>query len=261
MKEHVLLVVGDKFAQFCANRDVMRLSQLRGLLTLPSVVPLEARRLVLLPGQGLGDADIAEVLRLAASSPHRALFDLGLWHQHPRRAPRSQSHKHKPENTLISEPRRIEEDVYELDLLIDENCELMADHQTGQHVQGMILMEAARQSFLAVTEAFFLPDGAAFYFVINEMTARYARFAFPLDARIRYTIRSRELSARRRHFVADIAVEQCGANTASFVTDFTVFEDARISSREAVLAAEAVDQHLAAFHERRNAGDRLAAVA
>lgn len=261
MKEAVLLVVGDKFAQFSTNNDVIRISQLRGMLSLPSFLSLEARRLVLLPGQGLGDDDITEVLRLGNASPHRALFDLSLWHQHPRRAPSNRSHKHKPENTLISEPRRLSADLYELDLLIDEDCELMSDHQTGQHVQGMILLEAARQSFLAVTEAFFLPqDGPKFYFVINEMTARYARFAFPLDARIRYEIRSRDLAvASRRRFTVDIAVEQCGTVAASFVTDFTVFEDARIANREETLAVDAIDRHIAAFHEQRRADYGIAA--
>lgn len=254
MRERVILVVGDKFAQFTADKDVITLSQFCGLLTLPSQLIPERARLVVMPGQGLGDDDIERVLALEATSPNRGKFDLGLWHQVPKRAARARSHKARPENTLISEPRRISEDVYELDLLVDEDCELMNDHQTGQHLQGMILLEAARQSFLAVTEAFFLPqDGTKFYFVINEMSANYAAFAFPLDARIRYVIREKDTSTvLRQKFIADIIVEQCGVTAASFTTVFTAFEDGRISTKEGVLAKQALHNHLAATALRQS---------
>ncbi|MGE5505034.1 MAG: AfsA-related hotdog domain-containing protein [Actinomycetota bacterium] len=209
-------------------------------------------RIVVLPGQGLGDDDVAELLALAERSAAASHFDLEALRTMPRRAGRSRSHKHRPENTLISEPRRLGETTFELDLLIDEDCELMGDHQTGQHLQGMLLLEAARQSFLAVSEAFFLPQDTRFYFVINEMTSRYNRFAFPLDARIRYTVREHEAkNALRQRFVVDIAVEQCGHDAASFVCDFTCFEDDRISRREEGLAHQALEAHLAAARAGR----------
>lgn len=248
MRDKVVLVVGDKFLQFAAGKDVMTISQLRSLLTLPQVVLMDRSRLVVLPGQGLGDDDIDLVRTLAATSSHREHFDLSQWNQHPRRASGRLSHKRRPENTLISAPRRVAENLFEMDLLIDEDCELMNDHQTGQHLQGMVLMEAARQSFLAVTEAFFLPDdGTRFYFVINDFAAGYHRFAFPLDAAIRYRItESDTANPLRQSFSAEIEVIQCGKTAASFTTRFTAFEDARISAREEAMARDALADHLAA---------------
>lgn len=245
----VILVVGDKFARFATSKDVMTVSQLRSLLSLPAIIRLDAERMLILPGQGLGDNDMEMIQGLAKVSPHKENFDLALWLQRPRRAPGKLSHKHRPENTLISEPRCLSEDLFEMDLLIDEDCELMGDHQTGQHVQGMVLMEAARQSFLAVTEVFFLPpDAGKFYFVINELSASYNRFAFPVDARIRYAIVTKDIqNPLRQSFVADITVEQCGLAAASFKAVFTVFEDERISAREAALARDTLSQHLSGY--------------
>lgn len=246
MGNRVMLVVGDKFTQFAAGKDAITISQLCGLLSLPPGITFDRGRLTAVPGQGLGDDDIERVLTLAASSPHGDHFDLTLWRDRPRRAGPRLSHKRRPENTLISEPRRVAENVFELSLLIDEDCELMADHQTGQHVQGMVLMEAARQTFLAVTEAFFLPqDGGRFYFVINKFAAEYNRFAFPLDATIRYRVTEMNVAnPLRQSFSAEIDVMQCGLKSASFLTSFTAFEDARISAREDALARDALSEHL-----------------
>lgn len=244
MKNQIIFVVGDKFFQFSHGKNVLTVSQLRGLLTVSGMLMFDHNLIEIHPGQGLSDEDLLGILSMAADCPHADRFDLSALERMSRRAPASHSHKRKSENTLISMPRQIAEREFLLDLLIDENCELMRDHQTGQHLQGMILLEAARQSFLAVTEAFFLPaDATKFYFVINEMVARYQRFAFPLPAVIRYRLREHDgANPLRQRFLADISVEQCGDCVASFVTDFTTFEDARISAREAKLAAEACDR-------------------
>jgi len=241
MNKQIIFVVGDKFFQFSHGKNVLTVSQLRGLMTVSGLMMFEHNHVEIQPGQGLGDEDVLGILQLAAASPHSERFDLSALERMSRRAPASQSHKRKSENTLISMPRQVSETEFLLDLVIDENCELMRDHQTGQHLQGMILLEAARQSFLAVTEVFFLPeDGTKFYFVIHEMVASFSRFAFPLPAVVRYRLREHDGdNPLRQHFVADITVEQCGEVVSSFVTDFTTFEDTRISAKEEKLAATA----------------------
>ncbi len=246
MFERLLLVVGNKFAAFATGADVVTLSQACDLADMPQVGGSGHARIVLLPGQGLGDKAIVELMERVARSPYGHHFDVEALRRRPARASRRLSHKHRPENTLISEPRQVEEDVFEMDLLIDEDGELMCDHQTGQHVQGMVLFEAARQSIMAVAEAFFLPADGGYAFVTNEMSSRYSRFAFPVDARVRYTIREKEVAnARRMRFVADIVVEQCGMEAASFHTDVTVFEQTRISRMEGAMARDTLSQHLA----------------
>lgn len=246
MRERLVLVVGDKFAQFTAGKDAITLSHLMGLLGLPAGLGVAHGRMVMLPGQGLGDKAVDALLKLAETSPHRAHFDFSHWYHRPRRANHILSHKHQPENSLISEPRRIADDLFELDLMIDENCELMADHQTGQHLSGTLLFEAARQSLLAVTEAFFLPqEGRTHEFVLKGMTTSYNRFCFPLDARLRYQIREKDLrSSNKLSFSVQVTVEQCGMDVASFEAELTAFTRPRLGTMEATMASAALEQHL-----------------
>lgn len=132
-------------------------------------------------------------------------------------------------------------------MLLHERNELILDHLTGQHIQGMVLTEACRQMFLAVTEQFCL-DGypaAKRYFVINSMHIRYQAFAFPLPAEIRYRLLSQEQPrADRVSIHADIDIWQGNEVTASMEVKFTVFDDVYISNRESKLAAEAVQNYV-----------------
>ena len=253
MSERFILAVGDKFSHFGIGKDVITLSQLKAILGMPKMLIANTGRVIVIPGQGLGDDDVEDILSLAAGTPDCGHFDFSLWHRLPKRASRMLSHKVRPENTLISEPRQIDEDIFELDLLIDEDCELMSDHQSGQHLQGMILVEAARQSLLAVTEAFFLPqDGSRFAFVFNDMSISYANFAFPLDARLRYVIKAKDIRGTKRlQFDVEITIEQCGVTSATFASTFTAFEEHRIASKEGADARKTFELHMSLEAARR----------
>jgi hypothetical protein len=162
-------------------------------------------------------------------------------------------HKDRAENVLITEPQRVASDTFVSDLVLHARNELMQDHLTGEHIQGMVLAEACRQMFLAVTELHCLRDfsPAKRYFVINEMAIRYLAFAFPLPAQVRY----RQLSqakdrADRQSLEADIEVLQCDRVAASMRVAFVVFDAAAIGAREAQLARVAVEQCLSQLGEQ-----------
>lgn len=249
MKNDVMVVVGDKFAAFAAGKNVITVSQLRGLLTLPGSISLGRDKMVLVAGQGLGDDVVSSVMTLAETSHHREHFDFRHWRKLPRRAGPEITHKHRQDNILVSEARQIDPDRYVMDLLINENSELMHDHQTGQHLQGMILIEAARQALLVVTETFFPPPNAlSRYFVINNLGVNYNAFAFPLEARLLYTIQEKDVTVPdRQRFKAEITVIQCGATAASVTIDFSTIESARITTREYTLAQQALETHIASL--------------
>jgi hypothetical protein len=212
MNKRILLVVGDKFSNYVQGKDAITLSQLHGLLSLPiQFLPGQGRTL-LVPGQGLGDATVRDLLDTAARSPNLIHFDFSLWHNLPERASTALSHKHKPENILLSMPRVLAEDEYEMHLLIDERSELMQDHQSGQHVQGMVLIEAARQMTILIAECFLLPKSNIHYaFVLNNMSADYNNFTFPIAATIVCRIEEKQIdNPRRLKFVMQADVCQCG---------------------------------------------------
>ncbi|MFW5402828.1 AfsA-related hotdog domain-containing protein, partial [Yersinia sp. 1252 StPb PI] len=89
----------------------------------------------------------------------------------------SYTHKKEEHNILIGKAQKVDKDIYNLPLMIDERCELMGDHQSGKHLQGMLLVEAFRQTFIAVTEEFypFLGDIKK-YFVINSLNINFYNF-------------------------------------------------------------------------------------
>jgi hypothetical protein len=245
MTSRFLLVVGDKFDAFTAGKAATTVS--RFSLDLNNFAQRHDNYIYVVPGQGLTDHDFSALPDLVASSPVHNRIDWALWRSRAQRAGLHLSHKRHPQNSIISAPRRIADDVYTLDILVDENCEIMHDHQTGQHLQGMLLIEASRQSFLAVTEAFFIPEpGKRYYFVIHSMATKYQKFAFPIDARIVYRILSSNTNdPNKLSFTVSMGIEQAGETVATSDVSFTAFDEQRLLRREALAAQEALNTHFA----------------
>lgn len=91
------------------------------------------------------------------------------------------SHKTLDYNTLISTPQEINHSHFYSVLMIDDRCSEMSDHVTGQHVQMMLLVEAARQMVLSVTEKFFIASDlrSTLSFVANGVESTFSQFIFP----------------------------------------------------------------------------------
>ncbi len=246
MAPRTLLVVGDKFSQFAEDKDVLTLSKLRHLLNQDQPAFPGIERVTLVPGQGLGDKAVKDILDEAAKSKSARNLDFSLWRNRPERAKCYQSHKRKPENILVSQPKCLCENVFLMDLMVDDGSDLMSDHQSGQHIQGMILLEAARQSLLVVTETFFLPkEDIQYGFVFNKIDVTYQNFAFPFDAQLRYEIKQKNTrKPTRMNFIVHVSIVQCGVVAAVFKMDFTAFKKEVISCREGALANTALVDHL-----------------
>ncbi|WP_313303540.1 AfsA-related hotdog domain-containing protein [Diaphorobacter sp.] len=241
----ISIVVPKGFSQFATNEHLLLYESLMESLHAgnPSAGPLAGRTLV--AGQGLDETQISHAWHIGTSKG--LVNEFQHWFAWRRKRPASKPlvHKLRPENSLISAPEQHEEGSFVAELLLHEQNELMRDHLTGQHVQGMVLTEACRQMFLAVTEKFFLHDYAAVkrYFVFHTMTMRFDAFAFPLPAQIRYRI----LEQQRRKpdqlsFHATMDIHQGGQIVSSMDTKFTVFDEEFISQREKKLATNAI-QH------------------
>ena len=239
MHRDTYIIVADKFADFTVNERAVTLSQFKALISLPRHLLPSRARLVL--GQRISDDERAWIATmLEGSDDHRERWDIDALRSHRGRATADLSHKKKACNTLIGRPEAVGEDVFRLDLYIDQNCELMEDHQTGQHVQGMILVEAARQAFLAVTQEFFLKGTSGkTYFVINEMRSSFLGFVFPLPAHMDYRVTLKDVNDRRQRFNVEIDLIQVGEVRARSTFAFTAYPDEVISQKEAGLAMQA----------------------
>jgi hypothetical protein len=247
-------VVGNKFGEFAANNGVVTVGELEGLLRSQERGRLPAD-VKLVPGQGLREADMQRIRHEALQARDAAgVIDIELG---PVRASRLLTHKYHLQNSIVSVPQQVGADVFESALLLDERSELMSDHQTGQHIQGMVLVEAARQMFLAVTEEYFIgyDDATRYYFVINSMDVTFQAFVFPVEATLRYEILEKKIDNRARMFFrVVIAVNQAGRCATRIAYEFTAFHAQRIETKEreqavAVLSSVREARRHAAGHE------------
>lgn len=174
------IVVADAFTRFADKPTLWRYSDMLSALRQAHASDLRGKRFV--AGQGVDDLQMDHLYCLALSKGLDAEFKhWRQWRGRPM-VDMAACHKHRAENVLITEPLCLETDTFVSDLVLHARNELMQDHLTGEHIQGMVLAEACRQMFLAVTELHCLRDFSPGkrYFVINEMAIRYLAFALPL---------------------------------------------------------------------------------
>ena len=245
MKSRSFFGVGDKFQEFAKGKDVLTMNQLKALTRLPH--RLLNTHSVLMLGQGAQEDEVFAFVHSVEASPELSpRFELSDLQRVLDRAAPSASHKRIAHNTVIGAPARKSADTFEVPLNLDERCELMGDRQTGQHVQGMLLVEAFRQSFLAVTDTYFPLGQSKTCFVINTMHVEFLNFLFPLPAHIEYRIVEADVSGRRARYKTTMCAVQNGAQCASAVIGFTVYPAETIAQKEAELAALLTQTMLAA---------------
>lgn len=256
---NMLIVVPDEFDSFADKPSLLRYGVLLKSLRSGDVQALRGQQLV--AGQGLDEMQIDHAYCFALSLGLDDEFKpWRLWRQSTP-ADRTLCHKDRPENVLITLPEQEASDMFVADLRLHARNELMLDHLTGEHVQGMVLVEACRQMFLAVTERYHLESFPAKsrYFVINEMALRYLGFAFPLPAQIRYRVLSLQQDRPDRLAVhADMEVWQGSKAVTGMNVKFTVFDAKPLGERESRLANEVVHHYLNAARVQLQPDERSA---
>jgi hypothetical protein len=246
MLHKTLLIVSDKFHDFATRKDVITISELYNLLSSNNVSIPYSKKILLIPGQGFSEKQIEDILRLSSTTKNIASFDFSLWRNIPKRASTQLTHKQKKENILVSEPKRQSESIFNMNVLIDENCEMMRDHQTGLHIQGMLLVEAARQAYLATMEKFYIENSTEKnYFIFNKLNVGYNKFSFPLPSSIRLTNQKVDFSnAKRQHTITQIELIQCNEVSATVFMDVTIMPGTRVSTMESRFANQSLDNYI-----------------
>ena len=236
MLKNVVHIVGDKFELFSQNENIIKIKTIEERLNNQYYHP-DADTIYFL-SQGISQHRLDKLLDQVKK---KGLEDFFCFNNRPL-ADKKLSHKHESENVMIGEPRRLSESEFEVDMIIDDDCAEMSDHLTGQHVQGMVLMESARQTFLAVTEKFYINSNYKYYFVINSFNTNYKSFIFPLGVKINYRVKSADLSdPKKLKFSATMDISQVGGSTACEVdVSFTAFESSVIERIEAKRAENAI---------------------
>lgn len=237
MSPDALVVVGDRFESFIGNRNTVSVSALLQRLHTGDV----PTGLSITVGQGLSAEQLREVERLLKRSGPRVSLANG---KIPVHAERRVTHKHNPRNVMISAPKRLAEDRFTVDTVIDEHNEMLEDHLTGQHIPGMALVEAARQMWTAVTEEFFLKDSAKTRFVVSSINSTFRSYVFPLPTTLQYQLLNHESNAVGQMFHCLITVHQGGAQAAEIEAQYRVILEPLSEKQESIAARQAIANQL-----------------
>lgn len=238
-----LILVGNKFKNFSIDKKGVLtpsefLERIRETPDIPNCT------FTLMIGQGVSDRQI-HILKIALQkTSHRLniLNDCG-----KERSNRVLTHKHKIKNRMISIPSKINRNTYESYLILDDRCAEMSDHITGQHVQGMILIEAARQMTLAVTEHFFITEGNRkdIHFVTNELSIKFLEFIFPCEIKLIYHILDfKEKLRTNMRFKVQIDFYQEDIVKTRLIYDFSTYSKHYLIATEQMLAQKSLQFYL-----------------
>jgi hypothetical protein len=214
-------IVGDCFSSFSLRPGVIKWSEFKEIK--PSEIDEYRKNGKYIIGQGIDNDEVNilknQNLELYSLLENQYVFDKNL----------KMAHKHKLQNCHINIPREISSDEYDMDVQIDSRCCELDDHITGEHINGIIIIEAARQAFIAVTEKFYLNENDSFYFVLSNMSCTFTRFLFPLPIKIKHQVLWYERHSKKGEEQIDFKVQteffQTQEKSACLITgDFSLYQ-------------------------------------
>lgn len=182
-------IVGEKFVEFTKHQNVMTVLGLEKFINNLYSASERTNSLFVI-GQGVR-RDMFDNLKITIKEKNLEQFiqfknEKLLCQREDKRI----VHKHKVENVMITKPVPCGDvnNDYKSSLILDDRCAELSDHVTGQHLQGMVLTEAARQMMTAVGERYLLEkdEKCNSYFSLNKLLPEFKSFAFPLEMDIYY---------------------------------------------------------------------------
>lgn len=239
------IVVGDKFEEFAQRQEhVITLTELENKIWEQRASEFDQ----IIIGQGVCRhrlSTLRDVMHTQTGDKTPTLLNLDQVNDQVDPRQMRAVHKVRRENVLISMPRQREDGCFVSKLAIHDAAELLSDHMTGQHVQGMVLTEAARQMMLSVSELYLLQadERNLRYFVLHDVSSRYHQFAFPIDTELELSVLSQE---RKRGGALCVEIK-------------VRFLQQAVELAEVTIRYAAYDKHFIAEREHHMATTRLSA--
>ena len=242
-----IFIVGDKLNTFSKNNNIFTYEQFKALFTCETKLESSNNSYMVFICQGLSDARMLSIYKLLKTSKGSERFQLANSDLMQKRASKKQTHKHKSQNVMISGVHQITDSQYLCHLMLDENCAEMSDHLTGQHIQGMVLVEATRQMVNAVSERYLIPEEelANKGFVLNSLNATFKEYLFPLNISLHMNI----LDLRKGlngDFKAKCRIEIMQSEQVKLAVDvdFSVMSKSVLSHIESSMAKKLVEHSI-----------------
>ena len=202
MDDYALIVVGDLYRDFASAPGVITMSELREGKALPPNTTLVA-------GQGLSQRD-----RHFLSCIHDPVLLKNL-------ETTKRTHKATQDNVLITELERVSEGTYECMLAIGDSLDRLADHISGLHINGMLLIEASRQACIAAIECEHpVSANAGWGLNWSRLDVKFLNYAYPGPVSILVAVRTDRSRTHQPLFHQHITFSQSGKAVSEI--DFTV---------------------------------------
>ncbi|MGW3965649.1 AfsA-related hotdog domain-containing protein [Amycolatopsis sp. NPDC005003] len=240
-----IVVVADRFAQFAREERVFTLSGLLALLASGGLAASGCHWIVHC-GQGIDAAD-GDLLETACRKSEGAVYlaDPDGFRRPPE--PPVVVHKNRPENVLLAGVHSPAPTHCRAELRIHRDNELVLDHHTGEHVQGIVIIEAMRQICIAQFETAIRPGLAkgAYTGVWQRMDLSFEDFLFPLPATVESLIVESDLDRETNlKFRATTSVRQQGRTVATAGIEYSMIAQGRIGTLERRRAGQATRAYL-----------------
>jgi hypothetical protein len=224
---YIVFIVGDSFVRFAEHDNVMTVNQLLHAFTEGC---MELHLLQLLPGLGLDASDceaVQKTLRRAGASAEtvsrfeRAGAALAL------------THKHDSAHVMIGTVEPKGEAEYRSEMIVSRLEDRLSDHVTGQHVGGMLLVEAARQIAIAAVELEYGEGGRKRWGMAwSGMRVSFSAYLFPLPTTLIVRCREDAVKTKPNHRAITMAVtvEQADRSVCEIEMEVTLM-DARVLAK------------------------------
>ena len=238
-QDRPVMVIGDRFEEFLTHPGTVAATALLERLRADDLD--EAPRITV--GQGLTAAQLSELDRYATAG--RCV--LATQDQVPLPVERKVTHKVYDKNVLIGELEEVGEGRYRTPLVLDQRVEVLEDHLTGLHIPAVTLLEAARQTWTAVTERYLIEPEPKSRFVITHVNSTFLNFVFPIPAHLEYRLARREQGPVGHVIGFTVEVQQTGKIAARFEAEIRVIPEVFAAKQEAMAARQTLREETTAW--------------
>lgn len=223
-----MYIVGDCFRGYAQLKGVCTSSEfLNKNLTEHFQINPEIEEIVI--GQGVSYKDRIAIVSLLATHSKSHLL-----HSMPTPIC-GERHVHKKliDNSLITLPQPVSDNIYSSNVFISDKNELIIDHISGHHVQGMVAIEVFRQMILATTEEYFpLENQIPMSFVWKRIDTLFETYLFPIDIQVSIEVNHLPGSKKsRQSYQGNLIISQGGRVACTGITEWDTF-DARILEKQ-----------------------------
>jgi len=183
LADNVFHIVGDKFKSFADGNTILCHSA-----ALENIEFLAKVGQGIFLGQGVSPAEAEDFeRRLQSLAGSRFIPVVQAISQ---KVAKELVRKNQDKNVLITSPELIGQRSFSSQLVVDDDCAEMSDAIETEYLNGALLIEAARQMFLACTLGYNVaPEFAQkmddLAFTLSEVKVRYDNFVFPVDTTVK----------------------------------------------------------------------------